>query len=126
MRGYDLVIVDLPRVLGAMTELVLARADRTLIVTANHVRACAAAARLSAELESRCTSLELVLRSDAKGVHGDAVLSALRLPVVARLPYSVALVARADDGDRPSLRDGYGRACAAVVPIVSSKPGGVA
>ncbi len=51
VRGYDLVVVDAPRSLGPMTELVLARADRTLLVSVNHVRATSAAARLAGELE---------------------------------------------------------------------------
>jgi secretion/DNA translocation related CpaE-like protein len=123
VRGYDVVVVDTPRSLGPMSELVLARADRTLLVTANHVRATSAAARLAAELDSRCASVELVLRTDPKGVHEDAVLDALQLPVVARVPLSGGLAARADEGDRPSLRDGYGRACASALALVVQKPG---
>ena len=123
VRGYDLVIIDVPRSLGPVTELVLARSGRTLLVSVNHVRATAAAARLAGELESRCASLGLVLRSAPKGVSDDAVLAALALPVVARLPYSVGLAARSDEGERPSLRDGYGRACAAALPLVSPIPG---
>jgi hypothetical protein len=67
--------------------------------------------------------VELVLRTDPKGVHEDAVLDALQLPVVARVPFSGGLAARADEGDRPSLRDGYGRACASALALVVQKPG---
>lgn len=126
VRGYDLVVVDVPRQFDSAVELVLSRSDETLLVTVNHVRATAAAARLVARLQGRCPSLGLVLRSDPKGVNDDVVLQALELPVVGRLPFSSSLVARADEGDPPSLRDGYGRACVACLRAMATTLGRVA
>lgn len=114
-RGFDLVLVDLPRQLDQAGEIALARADDALLVTMNRVRSTAAAARVAAMLESRCASVGLVLRADAKGVSDEAVRSALSLPVRASLPHAPALASRADNGEPPSLRDAYGRACLAAL-----------
>lgn len=115
VRGYDLVIADIARHLDAAGELLLSRADRTLLVCLNHVRASAASARLSAELQTRCTSVGLVLRSESRGVHEDTVGAALSVPIVGRLPTIRAVATRADEGEPPSLRDAYGRAALAVL-----------
>ena len=125
-RGYDLVVVDVPRHLDSATELVLSRSDETLIVAINHVRATAASARLAARLEGRCPSLGLVLRTDARGVGDDVVRQALDLPVVGRLPTAASLATRSDEGDPPSLRDAYGRACVACLRSMASTLGRVA
>jgi secretion/DNA translocation related CpaE-like protein len=123
VRGYDLVVVDAPRHLGATTEVAVSRSDETLLVGVNRVRATAAAARLARVLEGRCTSLGLVLRTDPKGVHDESVLSVLELPMVARLPHSPGLPARADSGEPPSLRDAYGRACVAALRSMAASLG---
>lgn len=117
-RGFDLIVVDLPRHLDPIADLVLGRARETLLVSVNHVRATTAAACLATGLQSRCSSTSLVLRSDPKGVSEDAVLSVLRLPVAGRLPQASGLGVRADDGEPPSLRDAYGKACASVLPAL--------
>lgn len=111
VRGYDLVIVDTPRHADAITDLVLSRADETLLVTTNRVRSIAAAVRMLGALDGRCASPSLVLRDVPKGVVDDGVLAALGAPVVARLPASHAVAARADDGEPPAIRDAYGKAC---------------
>ncbi len=126
LRGHDLVVVDLPRHLDPVTELVLSRSDETALVTINRVRATAAAARLAAVLHGRCASLGLVLRVDPKGVHDEAVLAALDAPVIARLPGTPALAARADEGEPPGLRDAYGRACIGALSVLARSVGRVA
>lgn len=122
-RGYDVLIVDVPRHIGPVTELVLSRADVTLLVVTNHVRSAAAAVRLAGVLEGRCSALSLVLRSDPRGVADDVVLSAIDLPLVGHLPAVASLGARADEGEPPSTRDAYARACLSVLRAVAKGPG---
>ena len=62
----------------------------------------------------------LVLRNDAKGVSEDSVRTALSLPIRASLPHAPALAARADNGEPPSLRDAYGRACHAALRTMAT------
>jgi len=122
-RGYDLVVVDLPRHLDAVTELVLSRSDETILVTINRVRSAAAAARLAAMLDGRCGSLGLVLRTDPKGILDEAILSALDVPVIARIPAAPGLAGRADDGEPPGLRDAYGKACLSALRTLATSIG---
>ena len=109
-RGHDLVIVDLPRQLDPAGELVLARADETVLVTTNRVRSTAAAARIAGLLQCGCASVGLALRTEAKGVRDDAVLAALSLPIA---PASACTRAGRSGRRRraTALRDAYGRAC---------------
>ncbi|MBK9738772.1 MAG: hypothetical protein IPO93_04530 [Actinobacteria bacterium] len=125
-RGFDMVIVDLPRHIDAATELVLARAELTMLVTSNRVRATAAAARIVTVLDGRCGALRIVLRMEPRGLLGEAVEAALNVPVIARLPRVAALASRADDGEPPGLRDAYGRACASALRTVAAGAGRVA
>lgn len=113
-RAYDLVLVDLPRRMDAMAELVLARSASVLVVGTNRVRSAAAAARLTSDLKGRCSDVRLILRHEPRGVQESAVLDALDAPGAHRLPFTSGLARRADRGEPPSLRDAYGRACRAV------------
>lgn len=118
VRAFDLVLVDLPRTLDATGEAVLGRTRDVLLVTVNHVRAAAAAARLLAPLQSRCSAVSLVVRSHPKGVDDEALQASLRLPLAGRLPYAPGLAVRADEGEPPSVRDAYGRACGQLLPAL--------
>ncbi len=111
VRGYDLVIVDTPRHRDALTDTVLSHAREALLVTTNRVRSVSAAARILEILRARCSATSLVLRDVPRGVQDDAVLAALNVAVVARLPASNAVAGRADEGEPPAVRDAYGRAC---------------
>lgn len=122
-RGYDLVVVDLPRHVDEAADVACGRSRETLVVALNRVRATAAAARLGAALESRCASIGIVVRNDPKGVSDDAMLAALHLPIVGQLPQAHELAVRADEGEPPSLRDAYGKACAAVLQAVMAPHG---
>lgn len=110
-RGFDLVVADVPRYLDAAGELVLSRAHATLLVTSNRVRGVAATARVMSVLDGRCSSVRVVVRDDPKGLDDDAIARVLQAPVLTRLPVAATLPARADDGEPPTLRDAYGRAC---------------
>ena len=74
----------------------------------------------------RCGSLGIVLRSDPRGVLDDAVLAALPVPVIARLPVAAGLAGRADDGRPPGLKDAYGKACMAALHTLARNLGRVA
>lgn len=119
VRGYDLVIVDTPRHRDTLTDTVLSHAREALLVTTNRVRSVSAAARILDGLRARCAATSLVLREAPKGVLDDAVLAALDAPVVARLPASNAVAARADNGEPPAVRDAYGRACLTALHVVA-------
>lgn len=119
-RGFDLVVVDLPRQVTPATECVLARAQQTLLVVAPRVRATAAAAHLAEAIGPRTSVVGAVVRGDRGALSEDAMLAALPVDVVGRLPYQPGLAARSDEGEPPSLRDAYGRACQQVLGAVTA------
>lgn len=119
-RGYDLVVVDLARNLDAVAEVAVAHATQTLLVATNRVRGAAAAARIAALLDGRCPSVGLVLRSDPRGLLDDSVSASLGVPTVGRLPTVRSLAARADDGEPPTVRGEYGRACRALLASIAA------
>lgn len=111
IRGFDLVVVDLPRHPTEAVDCVAARAPRTLIVTTPHVRSVAAVGQLEARLRSTGSQLGVVMRGARRGVSMDAIRSALPVPIVGRVPFHQRLSVRADEGEPPSVHDAYGRAC---------------
>jgi len=114
-RGFDLVVADVGRVLDGATIAVVARSRQALVVTSNHVAPVAAAARLLRRVESSAAAVGVVVRLDGSGVSDEAIRSVLPHHILGRLPRSAGLSARADDGEPPSQRDAYGRACAMVL-----------
>jgi secretion/DNA translocation related CpaE-like protein len=121
IRAFDVVVVDVPRQPGPVGDLILARADETMLVASNRVRGVAACARLARILESRCNALSIVVRAETRT--DDSVLHALGIPVVALLPTAGAVARRAEDGEPPSTRDAYARACLAALRSVASTIG---
>ncbi|MFM7064167.1 MAG: septum site-determining protein Ssd [Actinomycetes bacterium] len=110
-RGFDLVVVDVPRNPAPIVDAVTARAHQTVLVTTPHVRSVSAVVRLSAVLQSSGAVVGAVVRGDRGGLGCDAVEAVLPVPVLGSVPHHSSLARRADDGEPPSLRDGYGRAC---------------
>ena len=125
-RGFDLVVVDLPSRIDEVAETVLARARHTLLVASTRVRSAVAAARLSSALAARTSGLAVVLRDEPKGVSEESVIASLPAPVLGTVPHQVALPVRADEGEPPSLRDAYGRACQSILQSLTGPAGAVA
>lgn len=76
-RAHDLVVVDLPRMLGPLTEEVVTRCDRLLLVVRPTIAGIAAATRLVTALEGRGS---LVLRG--QGIPAEVVACAVDVPVL--------------------------------------------
>lgn len=125
-RGFDLVVVDLPARIDQLTEAVVGRAHHTLLVAATRVRSAVAAARLTTALSARTAGLGVVLRDDPRGISEESVIATLAVPLLGRIPHHAALATRADEGEPPSLRDAYGRACQALLSSVMTSSGAAA
>jgi secretion/DNA translocation related CpaE-like protein len=83
-RGFDTVVVDVPRHLDPVVDEALARCDHVLLVSTLTVPAVAAAARVARRLPSGPVT-GLVLRGGATGVAPHEVSRLLDLPVVATM-----------------------------------------
>lgn len=113
-RGHDTVVVDLPRVVDALAEEVLARCDAVLMVVVPSVPGVASASRLSARLAG-VTVPGVVLRGT--GIGERDVARATGLPVVALLPHQRGLAESIDLGLGPirSWRSPLARTCSALL-----------
>ena len=119
-RGFDLVIVDLPRQLDQAGEVALARVDEALLVSVNRVRSTAAAApsggRARVEVRVGRTGAAERCQGRQRGRRARGPVAADPREPAAR----PALASRADNGEPPSLRDAYGRACHAALRTMAT------
>lgn len=120
VRGFDLVIVDVPVRSDHLSD-VLSMSEVSLLLVPNHTRAVVAALRMLRSYED--SQLAVVMRDDPRGLTESVVVEALQRPVTARVPWQRTLPNRADDGEPPSGRDPYARACEGVLRHVTSPTG---
>jgi secretion/DNA translocation related CpaE-like protein len=102
VRGYDLVIADLPRQLTDAGAEVLVAADTTLIVVPAEVRATVAADRVADLVRNYSRDLRVVVRGPAPGGLKPAVIAeSLRLPLAGVVATDRRLAVAIERGDRP-------------------------
>lgn len=102
-RGGDLVVVDLPRGLGAAAMCGVQAATEILLPVTADIRACAAAARVASQVGPHCRSLRVVVRGPAPGgLTARDVGTALGLPVAGSLRPEPDLAAALERGDPPA------------------------
>ncbi|MEV8636733.1 septum site-determining protein Ssd [Streptosporangium sp. NPDC051023] len=111
-RGFDLVVVDLPRHCDPAAAEALSRATATLLVVAADVRGVLAAAQVLARLHEHTTEVRAVVRGGV--LDDDVVTASLRVPYAGGLPDQPRLAATLNRGDLPPLgrRTPLGRFCA--------------
>ncbi|MFF4987989.1 septum site-determining protein Ssd [Streptosporangium saharense] len=111
-RGFDLVVVDLPRHCDHAAAQALGRAATTLLVVTADVRGVLAAAQVLARLREHTAEIRAVVRGGV--LDDDVVTSSLRLPCAGGLPDQPKLTATLNRGDPPPLggRSPLGRFCA--------------
>ncbi len=119
-RGHDVVVVDLPRRVDEVAAEVAARCDLLVVVAVATVPGAAAAARLTAALQSLNRSLGLVVRRCPAAVPSEHIAAALELPLLAEMPRQRRLVEDVDLGLGPvrSARSPLSRAAGAVLEAV--------
>ncbi len=102
VRGYDLVVVDLPRQVTEAGAEALVSADTTLIVVPAEVRAAVAADRV-AEVARRYTrDLRLVVRGPAPGgLKPEVIAESLRLPLAGVMAADRRLPGAVERGESP-------------------------
>ncbi|MGA7689701.1 MAG: septum site-determining protein Ssd [Jiangellales bacterium] len=124
-RGFDLVLVDVPRGLPPTASPALALADLVLVSTTADLRGVAAGRRVVAALDDHGPPLRLVVRTGRSGsADPDQVAHWLGVPLAARVPYDQKVAA---DGDRGELvvRSSLRRASRAVLAEVAQVGGRV-
>lgn len=100
-RGFDLVIVDLPRHLDAAAIEALGRAATTLLVATADVRGVLSAAQVLRQVTEHTSDIRAVIRPGV--LDPDTAAASLSIPAVARLPDQPRLTATLNRGELPKL-----------------------
>ncbi|MEU8250151.1 septum site-determining protein Ssd [Nonomuraea sp. NPDC048916] len=114
-RGFDLVVVDLPRYLDPAATEALGRATGTVLVATADVRGVLAAAQVLAEAAQHTSDIRGVIRP---GVLDDAVVAAsLGIPAAGHLPDQPRLTVTLNRGELPKLgpRTALGTLCTSLL-----------
>jgi secretion/DNA translocation related CpaE-like protein len=99
-RGGGVVIADLPRWPGEVTDHVLAECAALVFVVPSEVRAVAAARTTARRLRTLCSDLRLVVRTDPQSRLRDRdVASALGIERIAAMRHESGLASAADRGE---------------------------
>jgi secretion/DNA translocation related CpaE-like protein len=116
-RGHDTVVLDLPRSADPVTEELVNRCDRVLLVVAASVTGIASAARLAGRFADR-SRIRLVVRGG--GAEPDAVARAVGVPLIAAMGDQRGLEEAIDLGLGPvrSRRGPLGRAAQSVLGLI--------
>ena len=105
MRGFDLVVLDLPRAVEAVPATWLRVIDVGLVVVPPTVRASAAAARVCAGWSARsATCGPSSAGSAGAGLPAELVADSLGLPLQGELRPEPGLAAALERGEPPGLR----------------------
>ena len=84
-RGFDAVVVDLPRHRDAVIDEAISRCDHVVLVSTLTVPGVTAAARVAHRLPEATPTRHLVTRGSRAGVAPEAVSRLLRMPLVAAM-----------------------------------------
>ncbi|MBC6456319.1 septum site-determining protein Ssd [Actinomadura sp. HBU206391] len=99
-RGFDLVVVDLPRHFGEAEAEALPVADVTLLVVPAELRAVVAADRVAAALARHTRDVRVVVRGPAPGgLTPDAIAKSLGLPLAGAVVSDRRLAAALEHGE---------------------------
>jgi secretion/DNA translocation related CpaE-like protein len=105
VRGFDLVVMDLPRSLDLVATAWLRSVDVGLVVLPASVRAVAAAARVAVPMGRAVADLRAVVRGPVgSGLPSALVAQSLGLPLGAELKPEPGLPSTVDRGEPPGVR----------------------
>lgn len=119
-RSHDLVVVDLPRQGGPLTDALLRSLDTLLMVVPAEVRATVAATRLLPDLLAHVADVRLVVRGPAPaGLPAAVVADALELPLACAMRSQPGIGAALERGGSPARAGGRGPLSAACRRLLS-------
>lgn len=84
-RGFDAVVVDLPRHRDALVDETISRCDHVVLVSTLTVAGVSSAARVAHRLPESAPARHLVTRGTRAGVAPESVSRLLRIPLVATM-----------------------------------------
>lgn len=120
----DLVVCDVSRFPGPVTETIVDIADLVVLLVPATVRACIAAGKVSQWITERNPNQGLVVRGPAPGgLRGVDVAAVLDLPLIASMRAERTLTGMLEHGGlRPGRRSPLGAAADAVLDTLGNRP----
>ncbi|PZG03246.1 septum site-determining protein Ssd [Nonomuraea aridisoli] len=100
-RGFDLVVVDLPRHLDPAATEALTRAKTTLVVATADIRGILSASQVLSETRKHTADIRAILRPGV--LDEEVVVSSLGVPPAGNLPDQPRLTATLNRGELPRL-----------------------
>jgi secretion/DNA translocation related CpaE-like protein len=118
LRGFDVVVADVPRHLDDAGAELVGRSVLTVVLVPEEVRAVGAARRVLARLEPHTSTIALVSVVRPGGIGSEAVSGSLGLPVLARLHHDRHLRQAVDHGHGPRGSRPARRVATAVLDVL--------
>ena len=118
VRGFDLVVVDVPRHLGDTGAELVGRSVLTLVVVPEEIAAVAAARQVLATVSPRAPAVALVSVARPAGIGTSAVEEALGMPALARVRPDRRVRPAVDQGRGPGRSRSLRRAAGTVLDAV--------
>lgn len=115
VRGFDLVVADVPRHLDVHGADIVGRSVLTVLVVAEEICALGAARHVLEHLQQCAASIAVVSVSRPGGIGSAAVADALELPVLVRHRHDRRIRAAVDRGHGPGRSRAARRTSAAVL-----------
>jgi secretion/DNA translocation related CpaE-like protein len=122
VRGFDLVVVDVPRHLGDTGAELVGRSVLTLVVVPEEIAAVAAARQVLATVSPRAPAVALVSVARPAGIGTSAVEEALGMPALARVRPDRRVRPAVDQGRGPGRSRSLRRAAGTVLDAVGLEP----
>ncbi|MGH3458454.1 hypothetical protein, partial [Aeromicrobium sp.] len=118
VRGFDLVVADVPRHLEPAGAELVGRSVLTVVVVPEDVRAVGSARRVLERLRPHTSAVHVVSVARSGGLGREAVAESLGRPVIARLRHDRHLRTAVDHGHGPGGSRSYGRAATSLLDLL--------
>lgn len=122
VRGFDLVVADVPRHLEPAGEELVGRSVLTVVLVPEEVRAIGSARRVLERLRPHTSSVAVVSVARSGGLGREAVEERLERPVIARLRHDRHVTTAVDHGHGPGGSRTFGRAATSILDVLGLDP----
>ena len=116
IRGFDVVVLDLPCTMNAVNEYALSRADEAIVLTPAHVLPTCAAVVVSKYVEEHARTMRFVVREVRDGLEPTVVAAAVAQPLAHAIAHRPRIVEAANAADPPDVDESFAESCRRLLP----------
>lgn len=111
VRGFDLVVVDLPCSMHAVNALALNQATAAILITPAHVLSACRAVVVAEYMKQHTGALQFIVRHVREGLDPSVVAEAVRLPLLHAIEHRSRVSEAANTADPPDIDDVFVKSC---------------